>query len=147
MFVETIFPALQKRLVTIDASAMARQAAELVLDRRVDLLVVCDASGKLNGVVTKTDLVRQIGKCAGSACLAAIANIGTHDVVTCRPQDLMSDAWTLMKAHNLRNIPVIDDNSVVVGVLNARDALNLLRQEAEYDEGLLRDYVLCAGYH
>ena len=59
MFVETIFPALQKRLVTIDASATAKLAAELMLVRRVDLLVVCDASGKLNGVVTKTDLVRQ----------------------------------------------------------------------------------------
>ena len=59
MFVETIFPILQKRLVTIDASATAKLAAELMLVRRVDLLVVCDASGKLNGVVTKTDLVRQ----------------------------------------------------------------------------------------
>ena len=147
MFVETIFPTLQKRLVTIDASAPARQAAELMLDRRVDLLVVCDASGKLNGVVTKTDLVRQIGKCAGSACLAAVSTISTRDVVMCRPLDLMRDAWTQMKARSLRNIPVIDDNSVVVGVLNARDALDLLRQEAEYDEGLLRDYVMCAGYH
>ena len=52
-----------------------------------------------------------------------------------------------MKARSLRNITVIDDNSVVVGVLNARDALDLLRQEAEYDEGLLRDHVMCAGYH
>jgi hypothetical protein len=32
-------------------------------------------------------------------------------------------------------------------VLNARDALEALLEEAEYEEVLLREYVMCVGYH
>jgi hypothetical protein len=34
-----------------------------------------------------------------------------------------------------------------IGMLNARDALQLLLEEAQDEELLLRDYVMCVGYH
>jgi Mg/Co/Ni transporter MgtE len=52
-----------------------------------------------------------------------------------------------MKERGLKNIPVVDQDSRPIGVLNARDALEVLLQEAEYGEGLLRDYVMCVGYY
>ena len=47
----------------------------------------------------------------------------------------------------LKNIPVVDQNSRPIGVLNARDALEVLLEEVEYEELLLREYVMCIGYH
>jgi hypothetical protein len=32
-------------------------------------------------------------------------------------------------------------------VLNARDALEALLEEVEYEEVILREYVMCVGYH
>jgi hypothetical protein len=34
-----------------------------------------------------------------------------------------------------------------VGVLNARDALQVLLKEVENEESLLRDYVMGIGFH
>jgi len=52
-----------------------------------------------------------------------------------------------MKDRRLRNIPVLDQGSRPIGVLSARDALETLLEEVEYEEVLLREYVMCVGYH
>jgi predicted transcriptional regulator len=55
--------------------------------------------------------------------------------------------WIATKQRHLKNIPVIDSNSRPIGVLNARDALEVLLGEVENEEVLLRDYVMSVGYH
>ena len=52
-----------------------------------------------------------------------------------------------MKERGLKNVPITDQDSRPVGVLNARDALQALLEEVENEELLLRDYVMCVGYH
>ena len=47
-----------------------------------------------------------------------------------------------MNSHGLKNIPVVDEVSRPIGVLDARDALELLREKVEYEELLLRDFAL-----
>jgi hypothetical protein len=41
---------------------------------------------------------------------------------------------------------VVDQGSKPLGVLNARDVLQSLLQDVEYEEELLRDYVMNVGY-
>ena len=71
----------------------------------------------------------------------------TRTVVLCHPTDLLRNVWSIMKDRGLKNLPVIDTDSRPIGVLNARDALEVLRKEVEHEEELLRDYVMCVGYH
>jgi len=52
-----------------------------------------------------------------------------------------------MKNRGLKNIPINDQDSRPVGVLNARDALQALLEEVENEESLLRDYVMGIGFH
>ncbi len=46
-----------------------------------------------------------------------------------------------------KNIPVADKNINPVGVLNTRGTLQILLEDAEYEEQLLRDHVMCVGHH
>ena len=41
----------------------------------------------------------------------------------------------------------MDQISRPINVLNARDALEALLRESEYEEGVLRDHAVCVGYH
>lgn len=59
---------------------------------------------------------------------------------------LINAVWFIMKERGLKNIPVVDQDARPIGVINARDALEVPLEEAEYEEALLRDYVMCAGY-
>jgi CBS domain-containing protein len=147
MFVERILPAARKRLVTIKDDAPVIEAAKLLLDCHTDLLVVRGGDELLAGVITKTDVVRQMSLCQGSGCTLAASSVMTRTVVHCQTNDVLQNVWSIMKDRDLKNLPVLDQDSRPIGVLNARDALEVLREEVEYEEVLLRDYVMCVGWH
>jgi CBS domain-containing protein len=145
MFIERLLPIARKRLVTIADDASLVEAAKL-LRAGTDLLVVCDSADLLIGVITKTDIVREISRCQGGGCTTAVSALMTRDPVLCRASDLLYDVWERMKARNLRNIPVTDRDCRPKGVCNARDILQVLLNESEYGEAILRDYVMGVGY-
>jgi CBS domain-containing protein len=147
MFVERMLPAARKRLVTIGDDAPLIDAAKLLGDRHIDLVVVCSSDELLAGVITKTDVVRQISHCQGSGCTTAASTVMTRTVILCHSNDLLHDVWSIMKERGLKNIPVVGQDSRPIGVLNARDALEVLLEEVEYEEVLLREYVMGIGYH
>jgi CBS domain-containing protein len=145
MFVNRLLPAAREKLVVISHAASVIDAAEL-LAPGTDLLAVCGARGSLAGVVTKSDLVRHIGRCRTEAFVVAVSAVMTTDVVVCSPRDWLNDVWSRMKIRGLKNVPIADDNARPIGLLNVRDALQHLLQEVENEEKLLRDYVLNVGY-
>ncbi len=147
MLIERLLPAARKRLVTIKTDALVVEAAKLFLDRRTDMLVVCDDEGLIAGIITKTDVVRQMSVCQGAECAITASSVMTRSVAHCRPKDVLKNVWSVMKDRGMKNIPVLDQGSRPIGVLNARDALEALREEVEYEEVLLRDYVRCVGWH
>ena len=147
MFVERILPSARQRLVTIGDDLSLIEAAKLLLDDHTDLLVVRGADELLAGIITKTDVVRQMSLCQGSGCTMAVSSVMTRTVVHCQPNDVLQNVWCIMKDRGLKNLPILDRDLRPIGVLNARDALEVLREEVEYEEVLLRDYVMCVGWH
>ena len=146
MLVQRLLPVARDRLVTIADDAPLIEAAKL-LQSGTDLLVVCNPDGVLTGVITKTDVVGQISHCQGCTCVAAASLAMTRDVFRCSVDDQMQEVWARMKERGLKNVPIADPQGQPLGVLTARDALQLLLQEVEYEELLLRDYVMGIGYH
>ncbi|MHA6690618.1 CBS domain-containing protein [Devosia sp. A449] len=145
MFVETILPAARERLVTISKNAPLLEAAQL-LGSGVDLLVVYGEAGRLVGVVTKTDVVKQIGQCQGAGCTTPLGLAMTRDVLLCRAGDVLETLWLDMNARGLKNIPVVDAADAPIGVLNARDMLQALLSQSVNEESMMRDYVMGVGY-
>lgn len=146
MFIEGILPAARNRLSIVSDDATLMDAAGRLADAQINLVTVIDSGGKLVGVITKTDVVRQISGCRGSSCTIAASLVMTRDVASCRPGDQLSDVWSMMKDRGLKHLPVIDEGSSPLGVLYARDALQVLLETMESEELLLRDYVLGIGY-
>ena len=146
MRVESILPTARKRLSTVQADAVLTEAAKLLSDTHISLVVVCNADGVMVGVVTKTDVVRQIAQCAGGNCTVAASAVMTRNVIYCTSSDSLHDVLSKMKKHVVVHIPVVDQMFKPCGVVNARDAFQALLGEAEYDVSLLRDYIMGIGY-
>ena len=96
MLVDRVVPIAHKRLATIGYDAPLLEAARL-LGGSSDLVVVCGPDGLLKGVITKTDIVRQVGRCQGSTCQIAVSSVMTEDVVICRPTDWLHDVWSIWR--------------------------------------------------
>jgi CBS domain-containing protein len=145
MLVEDMPEAARARLVTIAVDDTLIKAAKL-LTSGVDIVVALDRDGALQGVVTKTDVVRQISICQGAACHASVSSVMTRDVVLCRGSDRLEDVSERMKARHLKNIPVVDGGNRPTGLLTARAVLRVLLGAAEHEEAQLVDYVKGVGY-
>lgn len=145
MLVEKLLPAARKRLVTIRDDASLIDVAKL-LQPGTDLIVVCDPRGRLAGVITKTDVVAEIGRCRADNCDIQASSVMTRDVVVCHPDDWVEEVWSTMKQRGLKNIPITDSDSRPLGVLNVKDALEVLLEEVESEDLLLREYVMNIGY-
>lgn len=145
MFVEGMLEVAREKLATIADDDKLIEAAKL-LTSGTDFVIVCDADGVLQGVVTKTDVVRQISVCQGATCMCPASTVMTRDVVLCRGTDRLQDVSALMKGRHLKNIPVVDADNRPVGVLTARAILRALLSDAEYEEAQLSDYVRGVGY-
>jgi CBS domain-containing protein len=147
MLVNQLLGEARKRLTAIGAEALLVDAARALSASPAELVVVCNSGGEAVGVITKADVVRRITHCQGAACRMTAAAAMTREVISCRSEDPVSDVWDKMKRHGLRHIPVIDDRSRPVGVVNARDALQALLANAANETELLRDYVMSVGLH
>ncbi len=145
MLIEKFLPTAHTRMCCIETDAALLHAARL-LERDHDMLLVCDTDGRLVGILTKTDAVRQIGICTGTSCTAPVVEAMTREIITAVPTDQLKEAWGMMKTRGLKNIPVVDPDGKPLGVLNARDVLQNLWEEVQQEEDLLLNYVMNLGY-
>lgn len=146
MRVESILPVAQQRMITVQADASLVDAANLLSDTHRALLVVCNGDGTMVGVITKTDVVRQVARCHGVVEKVQIYGVMTQTVTSCRREDLLHDVLALMKSRGFVHIPIVDINLRPCGVLNARDALQALLREVKNEGLLLRAYIMGVGY-
>ena len=144
--VSSIDAVARSRLITISADALLVDAAKLLSDTQISLLVVCNSDGAMVGVLTKTDIVREIGRCGESACSTAAADVMTREVAYCRPTDSLHGVLSMMERRGFIHVPIVDETFTPQGVVNARDALRALMAEGKYEMSLLRDYVMGIGY-
>ena len=132
------------RLAVIAADATVRTAAVALSNPQIGLVVVCDGSGTIAGVISKSDLVRHFR--LGGVVDAPVASQMSRDIVSCRSEDDLHATWKVLAAQSLQNIPVLGPDSKPLGVLDIRDALKALFEQEEYQEQLLSNYVAGVGY-
>lgn len=134
------------RLASIEEHAPLIDVAKLLTRTQIGLIVICRHDRTMVGVLTKSDVVRQMGQCAGGSCQTRAADVMARQVTFCRPGDQLADVLLKMQTQDLVHVPVIDAGQKPIGVVNARDALRQLMAEEQYEESLLRNYVMGVGY-
>lgn len=145
MIVKTILPRALERLSVIEAGAPVSEAASLMSKPHTDLIDVCD-HGDMVGVLTKTHIVGQIGRCMGSGCTARVDSIMTRDVTYCRVDGVLLEVWSVMRERGVQRVPIPDEARRPLGIIYAREALQALLSESEDEDELLRDYISGVGY-
>jgi CBS domain-containing protein len=106
---------------SIDASQSVGDAARVMRDEDVGSLPVTD-QGRLIGVITDRDIaVRVVAE--GRADSATVADALSRNPVTVTPEHDLDDALKLMARHQVRRLPVVEDERLVGIVAQADVAL------------------------
>jgi CBS domain-containing protein len=88
-------------------------------------------NGMLIGIVTDRDIALRAFANGKDVSALTARDVMTPDPVTCRDTDKVKDALDLMEQHQIRRLPVLDDDAHLVGMISLGDISHALsRKEA-----------------
>ena len=138
MSVETILKTKGNLVFTIRPEHSVADAAALLTTKKVGVAVVCDAKGKLQGVLSERDIVKGLSQYGKAALEMAVRNVMSSPVVTCSPSDSVKAIMSVMTERRIRHLPVVDKDELL-GIVSIGDAVNFRLHEAQLEMGVLRD--------
>ena len=83
---------------------------------------------KLVGIVTDRDLALKIVAEGRDAKSTKVEAVMTRKVVTCRAEDDLQIALDAMSQHQLRRIPIVDNDNKILGIISQADVATRVDQ-------------------
>ena len=120
---------MSDRVITIDQEQPVIAAARLFKRCNLGVLPVCDAGGKLRGILTDRDVVLRCGAAGADPKEMKIKEIMTRGVVTVPPELDISEAAKSMSGDQVRRLPVVEKGRMV-GMVSLCDMARHCNMEA-----------------
>ena len=124
-------------VVTTKPSDSVAALSALLRERRIGAVVVSADGVTIDGFVSERDVAYSL--CIHKADLFSmpVSEIMTRVVITCSPDDDVAKVASVMQAHRIRHIPVVDGNRAC-GMVSIRDLLNVRVDELQKEAAMLR---------
>jgi len=106
------------------------KAARMMKSENVGSIPVIenDQTKRLVGIVTDRDLTLKIIADGLDAESTKVDSVMTHNVVTCHTEDDLQKALDAMAEHQLRRIPIVDNDNRIVGIIAQADVATRVDQ-------------------
>jgi CBS domain-containing protein len=112
------------------------EAARLMKSDDVGSLPILEGE-RLTGIVTDRDIVLQAVAEEKDPRGMPVREVASRELVTIGPEEDLSEALRLMASHQVRRIPVVDEDSRLVGIVAQAD---IAREVKDKDSGqMLQD--------
>jgi CBS-domain-containing membrane protein len=145
--------------VRVTGDTGLREAARLMVRHRVSGLPVVDGAGKLVGIVSEGDFIRQEAsreRPHGVSLLDALFGEGelepvgaetvgevmTRSVVTITPEASIGEAARVMGRRNVKRLPVVDLEGELVGIISRADVVGAFTKPDDIIEDEIREDVI-----
>ena len=116
------------------------EIAKLLGVHRIGCIVIAAEDGKVIGIVSERDIVREIARAGASVLEEPVEACMTKAVVSCRESDTMDQLMGEMTAHRFRHMPVVDRGRLV-GLVSIGDVVRMRIAEAEMEAAAMREYI------
>lgn len=136
----------RSRLLTVSLHCSLLDVASMLSSAQISVVVVCDSAGKPLGIITETTLIRRLAKGQADFFSTCAGDVMTPGFVMCAPEDLLSEVLTMMHERGVIHVLLGEANGPLLGIVNARDGLRALLAAGNYEEALLRNYIMGIGY-
>ncbi|HEY1597562.1 MAG TPA: CBS domain-containing protein [Thermoleophilaceae bacterium] len=109
---------MTESVVTADCSATLREVGELMRDRNVGSVVICE-TGYPAGLITDRDVALDVAA-DGVSIDEPVRDFATRPLVTCESEMDIEEAAALMVQHRVRRLPVMKRDELV-GIVTLDD--------------------------
>ncbi len=137
-------------VVTVSLDDTVEHSARLMMEHNISGLPVLDPRGRLAGMVTEGDLIRRAARFKTPGFLPVlggliflddpqdfvaelrramalhVGRLMSREVYTVRPDDSLEKAATMMLRRQVKRLPVVDGQGLLVGIVSRRDLVEAL---------------------
>lgn len=142
---------------TVGGTASRSEIVDVLMRNHIGAVPVVDASGRVVGLVSESDLMpdthaEQVAK--GTRLIARGGPSPSHDgsvselrvrrpVVTVGPRDTIAEASRRMRQAQVHHLPVVDEEGRAVGMLSRGDLLKVFtRSDAEIQQAVVHGLLV-----
>ena len=126
-------------VATVDPGVSVSGLVAELARHNVGAMVVVE-DGRVVGIVSERDVVRQLHERGADLLDARVSEIMTSEVFTCLPTDSVNSLAATMTERRIRHMPVVVDGSLV-GIVSIGDVVKSRIGELESDREQLESYI------
>jgi CBS domain-containing protein len=127
---------LNKKPVTLPASAAVQEACQQMRDGRVGAVLVTDKRHHLVGIFTGRDAIARVLAEGRDVAKTRLADVMTAAPSTLGPDMTAIDALRLMQDGGFRHVPIVDQGRIV-SVVSRGDFRGLEQERLDEEIGLI----------
>lgn len=94
-----------------------QEVAKLMQQNHIGCVPVCDNNNCICGIVTDRDILLRSVCCNKDISTTKASDIMSTNVCTCKKDDEVSNAESIMAENKIRRLPVCDSENHVIGIL------------------------------
>ena len=117
---KTIREVMTSKLCSIDTDKSVAYAAKMMRDEDVGMAPIVEGD-RLVGVLTDRDIAVRVVAEGRDPEQVKVTEVASRDVVTLDPQQDLDEALRLMAQHQVRRLPVVEEDGRLVGVVAQAD--------------------------
>lgn len=114
-----IWSIMQRNVTTLDHAQTAYDAAMLMIKKGIECVLVT-AYGKPFGMITERDIICAVVGLKISIRNLILSFLASRPLIYANPYQTIQEATNIMKKHNIRQLPIIDCDTIV-GLVTIRD--------------------------
>lgn len=141
MLVKHILQDKGRDVIVIAPGATMAEAAQMLAEKRIGVVIVKGAEGALAGILSERDVVRAVGTDGPLALGHNITVYMTKSVATCRQTDTIEELMEMMTRGRFRHVPVLDDDKMLCGLISIGDVVKTRIAETLNEANSLREYI------
>jgi len=128
-------------VATIAPEATVRQAVIDLVRYDIGSLVVLGPTNAIVGIISERDVVRALGRDGAATLDEPVSSLMSTEVHTCSGDDEVDSLMTTMTNERVRHIPVVTDDSALVGIVSIGDVVKMRMEELVQDRDALVSYI------
>ena len=125
----------------ISETSSVLEAVKKMHDLKLGCLVVMDDRAAPCGMITERDVLRRIATVANDLSDVAVGEVMTKAVIVCGLDDQIDKVRSIMKNQYVRQLPVVDDEGKVIGIVSLGDVNAHLIAEEATEIHHIHDYI------
>ncbi|MEZ5306044.1 MAG: CBS domain-containing protein [Pyrinomonadaceae bacterium] len=127
---------MSRKLTSVGAGQSLSEVAKILKEHDIGIVPVVDSEMRLEGLLTDRDIVVRAVAEGNDINQATAGDIMTREVFAAGPDDFVFEAVRTMGDKQVRRIPIVDGEGILVGIISMADVALEMEDEKEIAETL-----------